>query len=128
VALAACAPAWGANYPTGWNGDNPFSCEIQNVGFGTDYPHPEADPFCVEFDKRRQNVSELGVVDVLSQEPARVAAASPKCFYSSPTIGAARSSRTIRRRRHEDVPAPRRLSYGLRSTVRLSVRTPGRAT
>jgi hypothetical protein len=81
VALAASAPAWGANYPTGWNGDNPFSCELQNVGFGTAYPHPEADPFCVEFDKRRQNVSELGVVDFLSQEPTRVAAASPKCFY-----------------------------------------------
>ena len=81
VALAGCAPAWGANYPTGWNGDNPFSCELQNVGFDTAYPHPEADPFCVEFDKRRQNVSELGVVDFLSQEPARVAAASQKCFY-----------------------------------------------
>ena len=76
VALALCAPAWGTNYPTGWNGDNPFSCELQNVGFGTSYPHPEADPFCVEFDKRRQNVSQLGVVDFLSQEPARVAAAS----------------------------------------------------
>ena len=71
----------GSDYPTGWNGDNPFTCELQNVGFGTAYPHPEADPFCVEFDKRRQNVSELGVVDFLSQEPARVAAASPKCFY-----------------------------------------------
>ena len=81
VALAACSPAWGSDYPTGWNGDNPFTCELQNVGFGTAYPHPEADPFCVEFDKRRQNVSELGVVDFLSQEPARVAAATDKCFY-----------------------------------------------
>ena len=44
-------------------------------------PHPEADPYCVEFDKRRQNVTELGVVDFLSKEPARVAAASSKCFY-----------------------------------------------
>jgi hypothetical protein len=81
IALAACTPAWGLEYPTGWNGTNPFSCEVQNAGFGTAFPHPEADPFCVEFDKRRQNVTELGVVDFLSQEPARVAAASSKCFY-----------------------------------------------
>jgi hypothetical protein len=81
AAVAASTPAFGANYPTGWNGDNPFSCELQNVGFGTAFPHPDADPFCVEFDKRRQNVSELGVVDFLSQEPVRVAAASNKCFY-----------------------------------------------
>jgi hypothetical protein len=81
VALAASAPAWAVDSPTGWNGANPFTCELQNVGFGTAFPHPEADPFCVEFDKRRQNVSQLGVVDFLSQEPARVAAASSKCFY-----------------------------------------------
>ena len=51
------------------------------MGFGTAYPQPDADPFCVEFDKRRQNVTELGVVEFATQEPARVAAASPKCFY-----------------------------------------------
>ena len=62
-------------------------------------PHPEADPFCVEFDKRRQNVTELGVVDFLSKEPARVAAASSSASTSSPTTGAARSSRTTARRR-----------------------------
>ena len=67
--------------PTGWNGQNPFNCVIQNVATGTAFPHPEADPFCVEFDKTHQNVTELGVVDFLSQEPARVAAASSKCFY-----------------------------------------------
>jgi hypothetical protein len=81
VALALSAPALASDAPTGWNGDNPFTCELQDVGFGTAYPHPDADPFCVKFDKRRQNVSQLGVVDFLSQEPARVAAASPKCFY-----------------------------------------------
>ena len=48
---------------------------IQNVGFGTDFPDPDADPFCVEFDKRRQNFTEFGIVDFLAQEPARVAAA-----------------------------------------------------
>lgn len=75
LALAASEP------PTTWDGVNPFRCELQNAGFGTEVPHPEADPYCVEFDKRRQNVSELGVADFLANEPARVAAASPKCFY-----------------------------------------------
>jgi hypothetical protein len=79
--LLAAAPAGALDYPTGWNGQNPFTCDVQDVGFGTAFPHPDADPFCVEFDKRRQNVTELGVVDFLSQEPARVAAASTKCFY-----------------------------------------------
>ena len=46
-----------------------------------EFPDPDADPFCVEYDKRRQNVTQLGVVEFLSLEPARVAAATPKCFY-----------------------------------------------
>jgi hypothetical protein len=83
VAVAFAAPAAGAasGPPTGWNGDNPFTCELQQAGFGPTGPHPEVDPYCVEFDKRRQNLTELGVVDFLSREPARVAAASDKCFY-----------------------------------------------
>src|SRR4051794_26809046 len=85
VALAALAlyatPSGAADAPTPWDGVNPFACELQFAGYGTAVPHPEADPYCVEFDKRRQNVSELGVVQFLSLEPARVAAASPKCFY-----------------------------------------------
>ena len=44
-------------------------------------PHPDADPFCVDFDKTHQNLTQLGVVDFLLNEPARVAAASTKCFY-----------------------------------------------
>src|SRR5256714_6708923 len=79
--LLAAAPAAASAPPTGWNGDNPFNCELQQAGFGPTGPHPEVDPYCVEFDKRRQNVSQLGVVDFLSLEPARVAAASDKCFY-----------------------------------------------
>jgi hypothetical protein len=82
VLLAAAAPvAVAADYPTGWNGANPFACELQQAGFGPVGPHPEVDPYCVEFDKRHQNVTQLGVADFLSQEPARVAAASDKCFY-----------------------------------------------
>jgi hypothetical protein len=84
VALAvACtaAPAHALDYPTGWNGENPFVCELQQAGFGPTGPNPAADPYCVEFDKRRQNVTEGGVVEFLSLEPARVAAASDKCFY-----------------------------------------------
>src|SRR3954449_9918842 len=70
-----------ASGPAGWDGTNPFSCTLQQLGMGTEFPQPDADPFCVEFDKRHQNVDQLGVVDFLSNEPARVAAASGKCFY-----------------------------------------------
>jgi hypothetical protein len=81
--LLAALPAGPADAqgPSGWDGTNPFACTLQNVGTGTDFPQPNADPFCVEFDKTHQNVDKLGVVDFLSKEPARVAAASPKCFY-----------------------------------------------
>jgi len=79
--LAAAAPTTAAADFAGYDGSNPFDCTIQDVGFGTDYPQPDADPFCVEFDKTRQNVTELGLVDFLAQEPTRVAAASNKCFY-----------------------------------------------
>ena len=54
---------------------------LQNVGTGTEVPTPEADPFCVEFDKTHQNITEFGLVEFLALEPARVAAAAPKCFY-----------------------------------------------
>jgi hypothetical protein len=64
-----------------WDGTNPFNCQIQDVGTGTDFPDPGADPFCVEFDKTQQNVTDLGIVDFLTKEPARVAAAVNKCFY-----------------------------------------------
>ncbi|MEA2409858.1 MAG: hypothetical protein QOC77_419 [Thermoleophilaceae bacterium] len=78
LAFPAAASAQG---PSGWDGSNPFACTLQQVGTGTDFPQPGADPFCVDFDKRHQNVDQLGVVDFLSKEPARVAAASGKCFY-----------------------------------------------
>ena len=82
VLIAVLAlPAASAAQTAPYDGSNPFDCVLQDVGFGTDYPDPDADPFCVEFDKRRQNFTELGIVDFLSQEPARVAAAGPKCFY-----------------------------------------------
>ncbi len=65
-----------------WDGTNPFNCEIQNVGTGTDFPDPGADPFCVEFDKTQQNLlPDAGLIDFLANEPTRVAAAAPKCFY-----------------------------------------------
>jgi hypothetical protein len=81
AALALAGPASAAAPPTGWNGENPFQCELQQAGFGETGPNPAADPYCVEFDKRRQNVTQLGVVDFLAKEPGRVAAASAKCFY-----------------------------------------------
>ena len=64
-----------------YDGSNPFKCKVQNVGTGTDFQDPGADPFCVEFDKTNQNVTDFGIVDFLVNEPARVAAATPKCFY-----------------------------------------------
>ena len=79
--LAAAAPAAAQTGASGWDGTNPFECTLQQAGTGADFPQPDADPFCVEYDKRHQNVTQLGVVEFLSLEPARVAAASPKCFY-----------------------------------------------
>jgi hypothetical protein len=64
-----------------YDGQIPFKCELQQLGTGTDYPDPHADPLCVEFDKTNQNVTDFGIVDFTSQEPARVAAAGDKCFY-----------------------------------------------
>jgi hypothetical protein len=81
VVACAAGGAAASEAPTGWDGTNPFACELQQAGYGTEVPHPDADPYCVEFDKRRQNVTELGVVDFVTKEPARVSAASPKCFY-----------------------------------------------
>ncbi|MFL5885591.1 MAG: hypothetical protein ACJ77M_11015 [Thermoleophilaceae bacterium] len=78
VLMAAPAHASG---PAPYDGANPFVCTLQQLGQGTDFPQPDADPFCVEYDKTHQNVDQLGVVDFLSKEPARVAAASDKCFY-----------------------------------------------
>ena len=80
ASAALAGPATAA--PTGaYDGSNPFDCELQQAGLGTTVPHPEADPFCVEYEKRRQNVTDLGVADFVSKEPARVALASNKCFY-----------------------------------------------
>ena len=81
LAVAPAAGQSGSQPPTGWDGTNPFRCELQPAGLGATVPHPEADPYCVEFDKRHQNIDQLGVVDFFSKEPARVAAAVPKCFY-----------------------------------------------
>jgi hypothetical protein len=64
-----------------WDGTNPFNCQNQDVGTGTDFPDPGADPFCVEFDKTQQNVTDLGIAEFLANEPARTAAAVNKCFY-----------------------------------------------
>ena len=75
------ASAYGQGPAEPFDGTIPFDCVLQQVGTGADFPDPDADPFCVEYDKRHQNVTQGGVVEFLSLEPARVAAASPKCFY-----------------------------------------------
>ena len=82
LALAVAASGGAASEPpSAWDGANPFACELQDAGMGATVKHPDADPFCIEFDKRHQNVTQLGVVEFLSKEPARVAAAVDKCFY-----------------------------------------------
>ena len=79
--LLNSASARALSAPTPWDGVNPFDCTIQDAGQGTTVPDPGADPYCVRFDKTNQNIAELGLIDFLSKEPARVAAAVPKCFY-----------------------------------------------
>src|SRR4051794_4061692 len=84
IGLALLLPSAASAQPepfAPYDGSIPFNCELQDVGTGTAFPHPEADPFCVKFDKTNQNLSDFGLVDFLSQEPARTAAAAPKCFY-----------------------------------------------
>jgi hypothetical protein len=81
IALAAASPASARTPVVPWDGTNPFRCQNQNVGTGVDFPDPGADPFCVEFDKTQQNITDFGLVEFLAMEPARVAAAVPKCFY-----------------------------------------------
>ena len=75
------ASAHGQGPAEPYDGTIPFECVLQQAGMEAEFPDPDADPFCVEYDKRHQNVSQGGVVEFLSLEPARVAAASPKCFY-----------------------------------------------
>jgi hypothetical protein len=79
--LPAAASAQSAQVVGPYDGEIPFNCQLQNVGTGTDFPEPHADPFCVEFDKTNQNVTDFGLADFTAQEPARVAAAGDKCFY-----------------------------------------------
>jgi hypothetical protein len=81
ASLTLTAAASGATPIAPYDGHNPFRCVLQKVGTGTDFPDPNADPFCVEYDKTQQNVTDFGLVEFLLLEPARVAAASTKCFY-----------------------------------------------
>jgi hypothetical protein len=81
VVLAPASPVMAATPLGPYGGGNPFVCVVQDVGTGTDFPRPNDDPFCVEFDKTRQNLTGFGIVDFVLKEPARVAAASNKCFY-----------------------------------------------
>lgn len=78
--VVAAAPAHALQLE-GYGGGSPFNCELQQAGTGTDIPHPDADPLCVEYDKTNQNVTDLGIADFLSQEPGRFALAGGKCFY-----------------------------------------------
>src|SRR5919204_1380501 len=80
LAMAFAAPSFGATLKP-WDGSNPFVCTMQYAGEGTTFEHPDADPFCVDYDKTHQDLSQLGLVTFLTKEPARVAAAMNKCWY-----------------------------------------------
>jgi hypothetical protein len=79
--LWPAGPARALSEPTPWTGVNPYHCTLQDAGLGTKVPDPGADPYCVEFNKTDQNVTQLGILTFLLNEPARTAAAVPKCFY-----------------------------------------------
>jgi hypothetical protein len=81
LAVFAAAAPGASGPPAPWDGVNPYQCELQYAGSGATVSHPDADPFCIDFDKRHQSVADLGVVAFLAQEPARTALASDKCFY-----------------------------------------------
>jgi hypothetical protein len=80
LVLALAAPASGATLKP-WDGSNPFHCTMQYAGEGTTFSDPDADPFCVDYDKTHQDLSQLGIVAFLTQEPARTATAVNKCWY-----------------------------------------------
>lgn len=80
VLATMAVPAFGASVEP-WDGSNPFLCTMQYAGQGTTFPDPNADPFCVDYDKTHQDISDLGLVTFLTKEPARVAAAVDKCWY-----------------------------------------------
>jgi hypothetical protein len=79
---AIAAPGARAAEIVGYDGASPFNCELQQAGEGTDIPHPDADPLCVEYDKTNQSVlPDFGIFTFLAGEPARFAYAGDKCFY-----------------------------------------------
>lgn len=80
LAVTFATPAFGASVEP-WDGSNPFVCTLQFAGQGTTFPNPKADPFCVDYDKTHQDITQLGLVTFLTKEPARVAAAVNKCWY-----------------------------------------------
>lgn len=80
IAALAAAPAHAADMQP-WDGTNPFNCVLQYAGEGTQFQHPQADPFCVEYDKTHQDISKLGLVKFMTKEPARTSAAINKCWY-----------------------------------------------
>ena len=53
--VPASAHAQGPAEP--YDGTIPFDCVLQQAGTEAEFPDPDADPFCVEYDKRHQNVT-----------------------------------------------------------------------
>src|SRR5437763_10799885 len=106
VTLVLAAPASGATLKP-WDGTNPFVCTMQYAGEGTSFTNPKADPFCVDYDKTHQDVTELGLVTFLTKEPARMATALNKCLVLP--AGPLDRPDHRRRRLHRDLPLGRPL-------------------
>lgn len=94
AALALVAMAWVVGTPAGAAaaGSSPpfapyqppsFRCTFVHYGNGVapDPAQVRQDPLCVEYDKRDITVSNGGAIRFLLAEPARFAAAVPKCQY-----------------------------------------------
>lgn len=81
VAALAAGVAPAQQGVEGYDGSNPFVCELQQAGQGTEIPRPGDDPLCVEYDKTRQDVSDMTIAAFLAGEPQRFGMAGDKCFY-----------------------------------------------
>ena len=94
VWAALCAPA-GAQTFTGWDGTNPFNCELQQAGFEATGPDPVGRPVlrAVRQDPPERHRSRRRRLPRQGAGPAHRRPAT-SASTSSPITGAARSSRT----------------------------------
>ena len=117
----------GAGRRRAGTGTNPFVCTLQQAGTGTDFPDPDADPFCVEFDKTHQNVTSSASSTSSRRSPRAWPPRRRSASTSSPTTGAGRSCRTSVPERDLRVGRPLLLRQGARARAARTSRTSGSA-